>query len=49
MSLAVHSSTGCCAFARRSAEDLAPFRALEETVRETALELSSKSPDRTVR
>ena len=32
--------------ARRSAEDLAPFRALEETVRETALERSGRSPDR---
>ena len=35
--------------ARRSAEDLAPFRALEETVRETALERSGRSPDRSVR
>ena len=30
--------------ARRSAEDLAPFRALEETVRETALETSARLP-----
>ena len=35
--------------ARRSAEDLAPFRALEETVRETALERSGRSPDRSAR
>ena len=34
--------------ARRSAEDLAPFRALEETVRETALERSERSPDQGV-
>ena len=34
---------------RRSAEDLTPFRLLEETVRETALERSSRSPDRNVR
>ena len=34
---------------RRSAEDLTPFRLLEETVRETALDRSSRSPDRNVR
>ena len=34
---------------RRSAEDLTSFRLLEETVRETALERSSRSPDRNVR
>ena len=34
---------------RRSAEDLTPFRLLEEIVRETALERSSRSPDRNVR
>ena len=35
--------------ARRSAEDLEPFRALEQTVRETALERSGRSPDPGVR
>ena len=35
--------------ARRSAEDLAPFRLLEETVRDIALERRSRSPDRSVR
>ena len=30
--------------ARRSAEDLAPFRLLEKTVRETALERSGRLP-----
>ena len=34
--------TGC--IARRSAEDLAPFRLLEETVRDTALERSERLP-----
>ena len=34
--------------ARRSAEDLAPFQALEKTVRETALERSERSPDQGV-
>ena len=35
--------------ARRTAEDLAPVRALEETVCETAPEQSNRSPDRSTR